>query len=136
MNQHPSEIRLRASVPAFLVSDVNATCAWYQKHLGFEIAGIFPPQGPAGWASIQRDGAEIMLQGLRGYRKEDVYDRRGSGVWDAYIRMTGVKALYESVQGQPFVKKALAREPYGDWDFEIEDLNGYVVVFGGDESVD
>ena len=136
MSDHPRQIRLRSSVPVFLVDDVNATCAWYQQHLGFSIAGIFPRTGPAGWASLQRDGAEIMLQRLPGYRKHDLYDRREGGVWNAYIRLTGVKALYESVQGRPFVKKTVEREPYGDWDFEIEDLNGYVLVFGGDETVD
>jgi len=47
-----------------------------------------------------------------------------------------VVKLYETVKGKPFVKKTLAREPYGDWDFEIVDLNGYVLVFGGDETVE
>ena len=136
MSEHPRDIRLRSSVPVFLVADVNATCVWYTKHLGFDVAGIFPPSGPAGWASLQRGGAEIMLQGLPGYRKPDIYDRRAGGVWDAYIRMTGVKQLYASVRGQPFVKKTFEREPYGDWDFEIEDVNGYVLVFGGDETAD
>jgi catechol 2,3-dioxygenase-like lactoylglutathione lyase family enzyme len=133
---HPSTIRLQSSVPVFLVDDVNATAAWYREQLGFETAGIFPPTGPAAWASLQRDGAEIMLQRLRGYRKDDVYERRDGGVWDAYIRLTGVATFYKTVKGKPFVKKTLEREPYGDWDFEIVDRNGYVLVFGGDETVD
>jgi catechol 2,3-dioxygenase-like lactoylglutathione lyase family enzyme len=132
---HPGAIRLLSSVPVFLVDDVNATAAWYREHLGFDIAGIFPRQGAAAWASLQRDGAEIMLQGLKGYRKTDAYQRRDGGVWDAYIRLTGVAKLYASVEGKPFLVKALEREPYGDWDFEIRDLNGYVLVFGGDEAV-
>jgi hypothetical protein len=132
---HPTRIQLRSSVPVFLVDDVNATAAWYGDHLGFETAGIFPAKGPAAWASLQRDGAEVMLQRLPGYRKADVYNRREGGVWDAYIRLSGVAKLYEAVKGQPFVIKPLEREPYGDWDFEIRDLNGYVLVFGGDETI-
>lgn len=132
---HPTQIRMMSAVPVFLVDDVNATASWYREHLGFETAGIFPPTGAAGWASLQRDGAEIMLQRLKGYRKESVYERRQGGVWDAYIRLTGVAKFYESVNGQPFVIKTLEREPYGDWDFEIRDLNGYVLVFGGDETI-
>ena len=132
---HPSEIRLHSSVPVFVVDDVNATAAWYQAELGFETAGIFPRTGRAAWASLQRDGAEIMLQRLVGNRKQSVYDRRDGGVWDAYIRLSGVAKLYHAVQGKPFVIKPLEREPYGDWDFEIRDPNGYVLVFGGDESV-
>jgi hypothetical protein len=69
------------------------------------------------------------------YEKPDLYSMREGGVWHAYIRMTGVHALYETVRGKSFVKKPLMKEPFGDWDFEIEDLNGYVVVFGGDEGV-
>ena len=133
---HPTQVRLLSSVPVLLVDDVNATAAWYRDHLGFETAGIFPPQGPASWASLQRDDAEIMLQRLKGYRKENVYERRDGGVWDAYLRLTGVAKLYDTVKGKPFVKKTLEREPYGDWDFEVVDLNGYVLVFGGDERVD
>jgi hypothetical protein len=39
------------------------------------------------------------------------------------------------VRHQPFVKTALRRQPYGDWEFEVEDPNGYVLVFGGDETL-
>jgi catechol 2,3-dioxygenase-like lactoylglutathione lyase family enzyme len=136
MSPHPTSIRLQSSVPVLLVDDVNATAAWYREHLGFDTTGIFPPGGAAAWASLQRDGAEIMLQRLKGYRQETLYERREGGVWNAYIRLTGVVKLYETVKGKPFVKKTLAREPYGDWDFEIVDLNGYVLVFGGDETVE
>ena len=57
------------------------------------------------------------------------------GVWNAYIRMTGVRKLYESVRDRPFIKMTLRRQPYGDWEFEVVDPNGYVLVFGGDETV-
>ena len=136
MSGHPREIRMRSSVPALLVDDVNATAEWYAQHLGFATTGIHPPVPPAGWASLQRDGAEIMLQALRGYRKPETYDRRDGGVWHAYVRMNGVKTFYESLQDQPFIKRPLCKQPYGDWEFEVEDLNGYVLVFGGDETVD
>ena len=72
---------LRAVAPAFLVADVNATAKWYAEHLGFETAGIFPPNPPASWASLQRDGVEIMLQRLPGYAKPDLSEKRAGGVW-------------------------------------------------------
>lgn len=121
--------------PAFLVADVNKTAAWYSENLRFDTVGLFPRKGPAEWASLQRGGAEIMLQRLAGYQKPDDYGRRDGGVWHAYIRMSGVKELYSTVTGKPFVKRALCKQPYGDWEFEIQDLNGYVLVFGGDEDV-
>ena len=128
-------IHLRSAAPAFLVADVNATAKWYAEHLGFELAGIFPKKPPASWASLQRDGVEIMLQRLPEYEKPDLYQRRDGGVWNAYIRMTGVHALYETLRDQPFIKMPLTKQPYGDWEFEVVDLNGYVLVFGGDETL-
>jgi catechol 2,3-dioxygenase-like lactoylglutathione lyase family enzyme len=129
-------IHLRSAAPAFLVADVDATAKWYAEHLGFETAGIFPKKPPAGWASLQRDSVEIMLQRLPEYEKPDLYHRRPGGVWNAYIRMTGVHALYETLRDQPFIKMRLTKQPYGDWEFEVVDLNGYVLVFGGDETID
>jgi catechol 2,3-dioxygenase-like lactoylglutathione lyase family enzyme len=129
-------MELRYAAPVFLVPDVNATAKWYAEHLGFETAGIFPPRPPASWASLQRDGVEIMLQRLPEYEKPDVYRLRPGGVWDAYIRMRGVHALYDTLGDQPFIKMPLTRQPYGDWEFEVVDVNGYVVVFGGDETID
>jgi uncharacterized glyoxalase superfamily protein PhnB len=136
MSEHPREIRMRAAAPAFLVDDVDATAGWYAQHLGFETTGIFPRRPPAAWASLQRGGAEIMLQGLRGYRKPDVYAGRDGGVWNVYVRMDGVRAFYDSIKDRPFIKRPLVKQPYGDWEFEVEDPNGYVLVFGGDETVD
>jgi uncharacterized glyoxalase superfamily protein PhnB len=132
---HPTEVWRRSAVPAFLVHDVDATARWYAEHLGFQTAGIFPKRPPASWASLRRDSAEIMLQRLEGYRKPDRYDSRPGGVWHAYIRMSGVRALYESVREQVIIKMPLKRQPYGDWEFEVEDPNGYVLVFGGDETL-
>ena len=84
------------------------------------------------YASLQRGGAEIMLLRIAGYEKPDLSHRRPEGLWDAYFRTTGVQALYESVKGQPFVKMALTRQPYGDLEFELRDPNGYFLVFGGE----
>jgi uncharacterized glyoxalase superfamily protein PhnB len=84
---------------------------------------------------LQRDDAEIMLQRLAGYQIPDLYAARPGGVWHAYIRMRGVHALYLQVRDQSFVKTPLKRQPYGDWEFEVQDPNGYVLVFGGDEAM-
>ncbi len=73
-----------------------------------------------------------MLLSLAGYRKPDLGASRPEGLWDAYFRAHGVHALYERVRDQAFVQKALKHQPYGDWEFEVRDPNGYVLVFGGD----
>ena len=126
-----ANIQIRAAVPTFLVPDVATTARWYAEHLGFHPAGTFPKQEPYAYASLQRDGAEIMLLSMPGYEKPDLSGRRPEGLWDAYLRMNGVHALYDTVRGQAFVQMPLKHQPYGDWEFEVGDPNGYVLVFGG-----
>jgi catechol 2,3-dioxygenase-like lactoylglutathione lyase family enzyme len=67
-----AEVRLKAAVPTFLVPDVAGTARWYSEHLGFRTAGTVPKQEPYAYASLQRDGAEIMLLSLAGYEKPDL----------------------------------------------------------------
>lgn len=127
-----AKVQIRSSVPTFWVPDVARTARWYLEHLGFQTAGTFPKQEPYAYASLMRDAAEIMLLSLPDYEKPDLSSRRPDGLWDAYFRMNGVAAFYDIVRGEPFVQMPLKHQPYGDWEFEVRDLNGYVLVFGGE----
>jgi uncharacterized glyoxalase superfamily protein PhnB len=121
--------RLCSSAPCFLVADVGATVRWYETQLGFK-SYPFPETEPYAFASLLRDDVEIMLQLLDGYQKPDLYQiRPGLGVWNAYIRMEGVKVFYESVRQNVEVVMPLKKQGYGDWEFEVKDPNGYVLVF-------
>jgi len=126
-----ASIQIRSAVPTFLVADVAKTARWYWEHLGFRTAETVPKNEPYVYASLQRDGAEIMLLSLPGYKKPDLRVRRPEGLWDAYIRMQGVHTLYESIHGHEYIQMPLKLQPYGDWEFEVRDPNGYVLVFGG-----
>ena len=90
---------------------------------------LFPETEPYLFAILFRDHVEIMLQRLEGYEKPDLYARRSNGVWDAYIRTEGVKEIYEAIKDDVTVIKALRQQPYGAWEFEVRDPNGYVLVF-------
>ncbi len=125
-------VEMRSSVPTFLAPDVAATARWYGEHLGFVTAGAFPKEEPHVFASVQRGGAEIMLLSMPGYEKPDLRSRRPAGLWDAYIRMRGVRELYESLRDRTIVAMTLRLQPYGDWEFEVSDPNGYFLVFGGE----
>ena len=127
-----AEIQIKSAVPTFLVPDVGSTARWYAEHLGFRTAGTFPKQEPYAYASLQREGAEIMLLSSPGYKKPDLSTIRPEGLWDAYIRMQGVHTLYDAVCDEAFVQMPIKQQPYGDWEFEVRDPNGYVLVFGGE----
>lgn len=114
--------------PVFAVADVGETIRWYEEQLGFT-GDPFPPQGPYVFAIMNRDRIEIMLQRVEGYQKPDIYNSRDGGVWDAYFRIEGVKDLFESVRDEATIVKPLCQQPYGQWEFEIRDINGYLLVF-------
>ena len=37
--------------------------------------------------------------------------------------------MYEAVKDKVEIKMTLRQQPYGDWEFELKDLNGYILVF-------
>ena len=119
--------RLNSAVPTFLVTDVGKTTRWYAQQLGFTVS-TFPKNEPFVFGSMQRDAAEIMLLRQENFVKPEIL--RPAGVWDAYIRMNGVHEFYESVRKTVPVHRALAMQPYGSWEFDVRDLNGYLLVFG------
>ena len=119
---------LRSLAACFPVADINETIRWYEEQLSF-IGDPFPSREPYVFAILRRDNLEIMLQRIDNYEKPDVYRLRSGGVWDAYIRVDGVKDLYESVREEVTILQPLRKQPYGNWEFEVKDLNGYVLVF-------
>jgi catechol 2,3-dioxygenase-like lactoylglutathione lyase family enzyme len=126
-----NDINLLSAVPTFLAPDVARTADWYADNLGFTLAGHFPDAEPYAYASLMRGPVEIMLLSMANYQRPDLRHLRPAGLWDAYIRVDGAHALYESARGKPFVQAELKQQPYGDWEFEVRDPNGYVLVFGG-----
>ncbi|HZS48648.1 MAG TPA: VOC family protein [Blastocatellia bacterium] len=120
--------RLNKAVPTFIVSDVTATTKWYADNLGFTVHP-FPKDPPYVFASIIKDDIELMLMLIDDYQKPDLSRQRPSGLWDAYIRMTGVEQFYEELRSKVEIKLPLTRRPYGDMEFEVKDPNGYILVF-------
>ena len=123
-------MKLRSSAPVFAVNDVGSTLEWYRSVLGFQTFP-FPKNPPHVFGIVERDGVEIMLQRLEGFEKPNLYDTRAGGVWDVYIRMEGVHALYDELtrRGDVEIVEQIGKQPYGDTEFVIRDPNGYVLVF-------
>ena len=120
--------KLNSIAATFPVADIESTIRWYESELGFT-AYAFPQSPPYVFAIVSRDTVEIMFQRVPGFEKPDLYSRRDGGVWDAYIRMEGVKEFYEAVKDKVEIVLRLRQQPYGDWEFEVKDPNGYVLVF-------
>ena len=114
--------------PCFPVADIGMTIRWYKEQLGFT-PDPFPTNEPYVFAILRRDDIEIMLQRVQNYQKPDLYNLRDGGVWDAYIRMRGVKQFYNEIKDKVETLQPLRKQPYGQWEFEVKDPNGYVLVF-------
>ena len=121
-------MKLLRAAPTFPVADVTATIRWYESELGFTVFP-FPQNPPHVFAIVSRDTVEIMFQLIENYRKPDLYRLRSGGVWDAYIRMEGVRDFYQAIRERVEIRVPLRKQPYGDWEFELQDPNGYVLVF-------
>ena len=121
-------IYFNSATPCFPVADVGATIRWYETELGFT-GDPFPADEPFVFGILRRDTVEIMLQQMVGYQKQNLYDLRNGGLWDAYFRIQGVTELFESVKEKLEIVRPLRKQPYGLLEFEIRDLNGYVLVF-------
>jgi glyoxalase/bleomycin resistance protein/dioxygenase superfamily protein len=117
---------LVSAAPTFLVADVASTARWYERRLGFA-PYFFPKTAPYVFASLCRDNIEIMLLGMQGYQKPEL--TRPGGLWDAYIRMRGIEKFCDEVRKQLPLKSELTKQFYGNWEFEVTDPNGYVLVF-------
>jgi hypothetical protein len=79
--------KLRGATPVFLVADIASTMQWYRANLGFTGRAV-PELPPHNFAIIGRDGVEIMLQRLDGYRKPDLYDEREAASGASTCRST------------------------------------------------
>jgi len=124
---------LNRTAPVIHVHDIADTMAWYQTRLGFT-AEPFPRQPPYVFCVLWRDKIEIMLQKIDGAQPLDVYRNRPGGAWHIYLRMTGLEAMFASLDGKPDVPviERPHRQPYGDTEFVIRDPNGYVLAFSED----
>jgi len=121
-------VYFNSATPCFPVADVGATIRWYETELGFT-GDPFPADEPFVFGILRRDTVEIMLQQMVGYQKQNLYDLRDGGLWDAYFRIQGVTELFESVKEKLEIVRPLRKQPYGLLEFEIRDLNGDVLVF-------
>ena len=115
------------AIPMLYVADVRRAVAHWKRVLGFEAA---PEGDPPFYAEVWRGGARLALRGTH----RPVWDAKARAqeplLWQASVGVRGVKALYlEYVAAGATISTPLRREPWGVWDFAIEDSEGNHVGF-------
>ncbi|HKV04739.1 MAG TPA: VOC family protein [Candidatus Acidoferrales bacterium] len=107
--------------PMLWVDDLNASVAFYREILGFECLNRTD-----GWASLQRDGVELMLSLPN---QHEPYDRPVfSGSF--YFRVDDATELWTRLKERVRVVYPMEDFEYGMREFAIRDLSGYILQFG------
>jgi catechol 2,3-dioxygenase-like lactoylglutathione lyase family enzyme len=126
---------LNSITPFFIVDDLDATIAFYESRLGFEVrykGGGGDGDAEDFWAFVGRDRVMIMLKAIAPeVHPQPNRSRHEWARWDAYVNVDDPDGLYAE-----FVSRGVKfNQELGDtWDglraFEVIDNNGYAICFG------
>ena len=118
--------------PCFLVRDVVAAAEYYRDALGFRIPRFFGD--PPSFCMPQRDGVVVMLSRADGSLVRPNAAARRDDSWDAYVWVEDADRLYAEVaaRGARIAYAPCLQEEYGNREFAVRDLDGYVLAFGSD----
>jgi predicted enzyme related to lactoylglutathione lyase len=115
------------AIPMLYVADVRRAAEHYERVLGF--APVLEGDPPF-YAEVKRGGARLALRLTHRPILDPAARAEEELLWQASIGVRGVKALYlEYVAAGATISTALRREPWGTWDFAIEDVDGNHVGF-------
>ena len=119
-------------VPVFLVDDLLETVEYYREVLGFETNFLYGE--PPFYASVARDDAVInfAVSNPPGRRNSVGGQGDGNGT-DGYLVVSDIDDIYAELQGKgATVIAEIDSYDYGMREFQIEDCNGYRLIFGSE----
>jgi predicted enzyme related to lactoylglutathione lyase len=120
--------RLTGISPVLLVADLTRSIDYYRDRLGFTCA-IYGE--PANFAVAERDDAVILLAVAEEAERIVPHWRIVDKMWNAYIRVDDVEAIYAEVQerGAP-IDYTIYNAPSGFREFGVSDPDGHDIAFG------
>lgn len=114
-------MKLAALTPILWTEHLTQTIAFYCHNLGFHCAAQTEV-----WASLERDGIELMFSLPN---QHEPYDGpRFSGSF--YFRCDDVDTWWDSLKEKAPVVYPIEDFDYGMREFAIRDDNGYILQFG------
>jgi predicted enzyme related to lactoylglutathione lyase len=120
--------RLTGSSPVLLVADIGRSAAYYRDRLGFscEVYGE-----PADFCVAKRDDAIILMALCPNPERIVPNWRIVDKVWNVYIRVDDVEALYAEVieRGAP-IDYSIYNAPSGFREFGVQDPDGHDIGIG------
>jgi uncharacterized glyoxalase superfamily protein PhnB len=109
--------------PMLHVTDVRATIDWYTS-IGFTLARVNDEDGEINWASLTRDGSEIMLS--LGGASSTAHRREV----DLYILTDDIDAVRRTLREPVDIVEDIHDTFYGMRELIIRDNNRFWITFG------
>jgi catechol 2,3-dioxygenase-like lactoylglutathione lyase family enzyme len=120
---------LLAAEPQLFVADVQGSCEFYTKKLGFSVAFLYGE--PPFYGQVFRDGARLNLRCLT----EPIINlelRDREHLLSASITLDDAKSLFLEFQAAGVVfHQSLKTEPWGARTFVVRDPDGNLSLFAG-----
>ena len=114
--------------PVLLVADLDRAVEYYRDRLGFtcEVFGR-----PPDFAAARRDKAVILLALCNEPERIVPNWRIVHNIWNAYVRVDDVDALYAEVQERGAgIDYTIYDAPHGFREFGVQDPDGHDIAFG------
>lgn len=123
---------LTGAEPQLFVGDIRASCDFFARKLGFEVA--FVHGEPPFYAQVFRDRARLNLRHV----DRPLFDnglREREALLSAVITLdnaNGIQALFREIKkaGAP-LHQGLRQEPWGAQTFIVKDPDGNLLLFAG-----
>jgi lactoylglutathione lyase len=122
---------LNKLTPNLVVANVERSMAFYRDVLGFAVQATVPEAPPFVFAAVQSGVVEIFLNALDAAAAEypAFKERTIGGTLTLFIDVTGIAAVYASLQNKVKVVMPLEKKWYGVTEFAFEDPDGYLITF-------
>ena len=119
--------------PNLFVKDMPETILFYEQ-LGFKLVMTVPEQGDFIWAMMSCGEVTFMFQtfGSLGEELPEIKRTEGGSLL-FYIKVHGIRKLFDSIKKKVPVIKGLEKTFYGATEFSIRDNNGFLLTFAEDE---
>jgi len=125
------ERQLIAVAPLFFVRDIQTASSYYRDVLGFKFDRIWGD--PPCFCMPRRDGLTIMLSEVEGKTRIRPNGSDGES-WDAYVWVGDAETLFAEfkAKGARVVHPPVDRTFYGNREFAVRDIDGYIIAFAHD----
>ncbi|HOI30058.1 MAG TPA: VOC family protein [Melioribacteraceae bacterium] len=127
--------RMLESVATVLpVDNVNESVEFYKRYFGFTLYSIFPDEGEATLAVVERKKLYVMFQDRKVFKEENKKYIGGEidPSFTLLIDIDNAYELYDSLKTKLEVVQELQLMFYGQLEFSVRDLDGYIITFSQD----